>query len=114
MALNRQNPRKLDELMARPGTLALNAYCAKNFCRLGLETISGFGRDEDASYYDLLPVGVDLQRQKLESMRYRIETARRCGMDTGLIKEMENHMASVSRRYEVLLGTERMWVSPVV
>lgn len=113
VVLNRQNPGKIDELIGKPGNLELNAYYAKNFFRLCVETDSGFGKGEDASYVNLLPMGVNLQRQEAESMRYRIDTARRYGMDDGIIREMEAHRARISKEYEVLCGTERMWDAPV-
>lgn len=113
VVLNRQNPGKIDELILKPANLELNAYYAKNFFRLCLETASGFGAERNVSHYNLLPAGVSLQRQELESMRYRIKTAARCGMDEGIIKEMEAHMARISQRYDVLLGTERMWDAPL-
>ena len=113
VVMNRQNPSDVEALMAKPGNLAYNAYYAKNFFRLCVETVSGFGKAEEARYFNLLPVGVNLQRQEAESMRYRIGQAKRYGMEEGLIREMEAHMARVQKEYKALLGTERMWDAPI-
>lgn len=112
VVLNRQAPGKIDELIQKPGNLELNAYYAKNFYRLCVETASGFGKVEEARHANLLPVGVNMQQQETENMRYRIGIARRWGMEDGLIGEMEAHLAQISQRYDVLLGTEQMWDAP--
>ena len=112
VVMNRQNPGDVDALMSTLKNLEYNAYYAKNFFRLVVETTSGFGVEPHTLTCELLPEGFDGRQHELSCIGYRIATARRLGWDDAFIQQMERYRDKIAEDYAVSIGTIHMWDAP--
>lgn len=113
IVLNRQNPKNLDAIQQR--NLEDNWYYAKNHYYFTVETVSTFGEQESAKWGRLSPCGLDLARLRAKADRYKVETAKKWGMDESLIQLLEEQCkkAEEGEGSNLVGGSTAMWDSPV-